>query len=300
MSSSNVFNKYNKVLLQENYYNYKFNPYKRKNQKKVIISLVNAIKNKDNKHEIKNSNLNDSLSTIDAMNNPYMIKFSNEEQYALDYFKQYNNNYNYNQRQISSTKRHNKAIDIHRYSECVKFPENKKPTRNIFLTNDCSKNRNMLINSAKNRPLSLKQKCSCCKNIFNIVKKKEDNKFENVSEEHLNIYNNKNFKDSLSSFIYYINHFTSNEFKNKRDNFENIKRRININTDMTSEFTKNLERKKFIEIQRIYFDPSNLYFVQKPLITTIRGKILKNMKKRYKRPIRNVVTGKIIASSLNN
>ena len=69
---------------------------------------------------------------------------------------------------------------------------------------------------------------------------------------------------------------------------------------MTSEFTKNLERKKFIEIQRIYFDPSNLYFVQKPLITTIRGKILKNMKKRYKRPIRNVVTGKIIASSLNN
>ena len=61
---------------------------------------------------------------------------------------------------------------------------------------------------------------------------------------------------------------------------------------MISEFTKDLKKKKFKEIQRTEFDPSNLYFIQKPLIPTIRGKILRNMKKRYHKPIRNVVTAK--------
>lgn len=299
MSASNVFNNYNKLLLQENYYNFKYNPSKRKNQKEVIISLVNAIKNKDNEYVINNKNNNDSLSTLDAMYNPYLIKLSEENQYPLDSLKKNNKNYILNQRQISSTQRHNKAIDIQRYSECVKLPENKRPSSNIFLTSNYKKNKNKIFNSDRKRPLSFKKKCPCCNNIFQIPKKKEDNKFDNISEEHLNIYNNKNFKDSLSCFIYYINNFTSKEFENKKSNNENIERKININTDMISEFTKNLKKNRIKEIQRIHFDPSNFYFIQKPLIPTIRGKILKNMKKRYIRPIRNVVSIKSRVSSLN-
>ena len=69
---------------------------------------------------------------------------------------------------------------------------------------------------------------------------------------------------------------------------------------MTSDFTKNLKKIKFIKIKREEFDPSNMYFIQKPLIPTIRGKILKNMKKRYRKPIRNVVTCKNRESTENN
>ena len=123
-----------------------------------------------------------------------------------------------------------------------------------------------------------------------------------VKEININIYNNKNLKNNLSCFIYHINNFTSKEFEFRRNSVVNIntKKNINYNIDMTSDFTKNLKKIKFIEIKREEFDPSNMYFIQKPLIPTIRGKILKNMKKRYRKPIRNVVTCKNRESTENN
>ena len=46
-------------------------------------------------------------------------------------------------------------------------------------------------------------------------------------------------------------------------------------------------------IKRFEVDISNIFLIQKPLITTIRGKILKNTKKRLKRPIRNIIKSNI-------
>ena len=297
MSASNIFNNYNKVLLQENYYNFKFHPSKRKNQKEVIISLMNAIKDNDNNFELKrNINHSDSLSTIDAMYNPHMLKLSEDDQIPYDLIRQNNI---INQRKKTSKKRPNsKAIDIQRYSDCVKLSENKK-VNNAFLYLKNKKNkkkvRNPFSDSLQKRPLSFKNKCPCCNNLFKKDNNFNYNKYDKLLENNLNIYNNKNFKDSLSCFMYHINYFTSKTFENKKDNLPDLvdirpKNNININVDMTSDFTKNLKKIKFKEIQRIQFDPSYYYFIQKPLIPTIRGKILKNMKKRYNRPIRRIVT----------
>ena len=300
MSASNILNNYNKLLLQENYYNYKYNPFKRKNQKEVILSLVNAIKFNDEKYEIKKSNLNDSLTTIDAMYNPHMLKLSNEDHYPFE-------QNNFNPRNKTARKRPNsKAIDIQRYSDCVKFSENKKSNINAFLLSNMNKSNKktkinkFFANSPNNRPLSFKKKCTYCNNLFQINKIEKKNKFE-ILDEHLNIYNNKNFGDSLSCFLYHINNFTSNENENKKVDYVDLKKNLNFNTDMISDFTKNLKKIKFKEIQRIEFDPSNFYIIQKPLIPTIRGKIFKNMKKRYHRPIRNVVTcNRATSLNINN
>jgi len=307
MSASNIFNNYNKVLLQENYYNFKFHPSKRKSQKEVIISLMNAIKDNDNKFELKrNINHSDSLSTIDAMYNPHMLKLSEDDQIPYDLIRQNNI---INQRKKTSKKRPNsKAIDIQRYSDCVKLSENKK-VNNAFLYLKNKKNkkkvRNPFSDSLQKRPLSFKNKCPCCNNLFKKDNNFNYNKYDKLLENNLNIYNNKNFKDSLSCFMYHINYFTSKTFENKKDNLPDLvdirpKNNININVDMTSDFTKNLKKIKFREIKRFQFDPSSYYFIQKPLIPTIRGKILKNMKKRYNKPIRRVVTSKNKPIPLNN
>ena len=307
MSASNIFNNYNKVLLQENYYNFKFHPSKRKNQKEVIISLMNAIKDNDNKFELKrNINHSDSLSTIDAMYNPHMLKLSEDDQIPYDLIRQNNI---INQRKRTSKKRPNsKAIDIQRYSDCVKLSENKK-VNNAFLYLKNKKNkkkvRNPFSDSLQKRPLSFKNKCPCCNNLFKKDNNFNYNKYDKLLENNLNIYNNKNFKDSLSCFMYHINYFTSKTFENKKDNLPDLvdirpKNNINLNVDMTSDFTKNLKKIKFREIKRFQFDPSSYYFIQKPLIPTIRGKILKNMKKRYNKPIRRVVTSKNKPIPLNN
>ena len=302
MSASNVINNYNKLLLQENFYNYKFNPAKIKNQKDIIISLVNAISKNDNNYQIKN-NPNDSLSTIDAMFNPYMLKFTEDEQIPYEILNQNNKKLVLGQRKKTERKRPNsKAIDIQRYSDCVKYSDkNKIKNKYMYLSPNYKtkkKLRNLIIDSARQRPLSYKKTCKCCNNILEVEKALHSHKYDKLidkDENHLNIYNNKNFKDSLSCFIYHINNinnFSSKEAENKQENLSERKYRINFNTDMTSEFTKNLKKIKFREIQRIQFDPSNYYIIQKPLIPTIRGKILRNMKKRYIRPIRNVVTCK--------
>ena len=108
MSTSNVFNTYNKVLLKENYYNYLYNPSKIKNQRKVVLSLANAIKNHDNNYELNSEKNNDSLTTIDAMYNPYMLKLTEEDQSPIDNIILKNKNYIMNeikQRQKTAKKR---------------------------------------------------------------------------------------------------------------------------------------------------------------------------------------------------
>jgi cell division protein FtsZ len=63
---------------------------------------------------------------------------------------------------------------------------------------------------------------------------------------------------------------------------------------------KNTNTKKSKEIKRAEVDISNIFLIQKPLITSIRGKILKNLKKRFKRPIRNILKSHIFYNYQEN
>ena len=62
-----------------------------------------------------------------------------------------------------------------------------------------------------------------------------------------------------------------------------------VKINMESELTKSNKVIKFKEIQRKEFDPSHFYLIKKPLIPSIRGKILRNTKKRFEKPMRIIL-----------
>ena len=55
---------------------------------------------------------------------------------------------------------------------------------------------------------------------------------------------------------------------------------------MESELTKSNKVIKYVEIKRKEIDPTNLYLIKKPLVPSIRGKILLNTRKRIEKPMR--------------
>ena len=57
---------------------------------------------------------------------------------------------------------------------------------------------------------------------------------------------------------------------------------------MESELTKSNKLIKFVEIQRKEIDPTNLYLIKRPLIPSIRGKIIMNTRKRIGKPMRMI------------
>lgn len=144
----------------------------------------------------------------------------------------------------------------------------------------------------------IKNNCPCCKKNLT---EKEDNPFKNM-EKVENFYRNKNFKDIKSCFIYSVNNFPLINIRNNNINSRNyFKEKINDEMsekhnnspnfrnkkiDMESELTKRNRIIKYKEIQRKEFDPSNLYLVKKPLIPSIRAKILRYTKQRFEKPMR--------------
>ena len=50
---------------------------------------------------------------------------------------------------------------------------------------------------------------------------------------------------------------------------------------------KKIEKIKLVKREEINTD--NLYIIEKPLISSMRGKIYKNMKQRFKRPLRLII-----------
>ena len=79
---------------------------------------------------------------------------------------------------------------------------------------------------------------------------------------------------------------------------------FNINTydkkaDMESYLSKIKKINKMKIVKRGEINTNNLYYIEKPLITSIRGKIYKNMRQRYKRPFRLIMFNSKNNSSIN-
>ena len=53
-------------------------------------------------------------------------------------------------------------------------------------------------------------------------------------------------------------------------------------------------------VKRGEINTNNLYYIDKPLITSLRGKIYKNMRQRYKRPFRLIMLNSKTNSSIYN
>ena len=53
-------------------------------------------------------------------------------------------------------------------------------------------------------------------------------------------------------------------------------------------------------VKREEINTNNLYVIEKPLISSMRGKIYKNMRQRYKKPFRLIIIDSNNISSINN
>ena len=196
------------------------------------------------------------------------------------------NNKEFSRKRINSSKRNYniKSLNILTYSDCVKF----------YLKRNVSSNVDKNIN-AKNKRKNLNLKLD---NEFEEKKKQKNDIYHD--EKHLNIYSNKNFKDTLSSFLYHVNNITEYQNENKKSIDDYSSDKMN-NKLYNNELIRHISKDKFNinntnnakVIKRFEVDISNIFLIQRPLITTIRGKILKNTKKRFKRPIRNIIKSNI-------
>ena len=120
----------------------------------------------------------------------------------------------------------------------------------------------------------------------------------NIFEENTEEINKQNIKlkeDLKNKEKILIEKISQNNIiikENEKLNEEPIKKeRLKFyNNDLPKHFTnQNNNIKKIKEINRFDVDISNIFLIQRPLMTSIRGKILKNLKKRFKRPVRSII-----------
>ena len=285
MNASKIINDFNRCLLREKFYDFKYNINKYKKKKSNDIkSLFETIKNINSSYEFQYSKIfNASLTTTDAMNNPNLLRLAK----CLENIR--NNNYKLNKRRINSTKKNYKikSLDIFEYSNCVKFTEKRNKTLDKAYTirRKLNEDQNILVN--KRKPIALKDN----KELY--IKSRNKTIFNQINDnEYLNIYKSTKFKNNLSTFLNHINNITSLH-KYNSELKEIDKKNINFFNERLSILFKNNNTNKIKEINRLEVDTSNIFLIQKPLIATIRGKILKNSKKRFKRPVRNIITSTI-------
>ena len=298
MSTIKIINDFNRCLLREKFYEYKYNINNFKKKHNDIQALFETIKNNEYYNEFQDLKFNDSLTTTEAMNNPHLEKLSK----YLKTIKK-NKNYKFYKERIPSSRKRNyniKTLDILKYSDCVTIPQKKNKSKDGVLIQRRT-NKKIVKDKIKDFNKENKERPLSSKPFYNEFQKKIKRiNIETDEDKHLNIYKNKKFKDCLSSFLYHVNNITAYQKENSKSNSDSIKK-DNIkfyNNEISKYISKNKynnkrETKEIKEIKRFEVDVSNIFLIQKPLISSIRGKILKNIKKRFKRPIRNILKSNI-------
>ena len=291
MSTSKIINDFNKCLLKEKFYDYKYSINNYKKKQNNIKLLYDSIKQNKINNEFQENNSDESITTTEALNNPHLQKLS---KYLNNITR--NKKYKFYSKRTHSLKKTNyniKTLDIQKYSGCVTITQKRYKTKDGRLIPKINLNRNSIKNEInkliKKRPLSTKLK-------FEIHEKNQTIDSEINSGKNLNIYNNNKFKDSLSSFLYHVNNITAYQKENEKSKEDSLKKEgIKFhNREISKYLSKNYNNMKEIkEIKRFDVDISNIFLIQKPLMTSIRGKILKNLKKRFKRPVRNIIKSTI-------
>ena len=294
MSTSKIINDFNKCLLREKFYDYKYNLNNFMKKPNDIKTLFDTIKNNKSDNEFYEFSSNDSITTTEALNNPHLKKLSG----CLKNITRNKNYKFYTERMQSSRKKdyNIKALDIKKYSDCVRVSQKRNKTRDAILI---TKINFLYINRIKNEMRTINRKRPLTTKIKNDLHQRSKTINHEVNKDndiHLNIYNNNKFKDCLSSFLYHVNNITAYQKENEKSDEDFIKNNgIKFyNKEISKYFQrKNINKKEIKEIKRFEVDVSNIFLIQKPLITSIRGKILKNTKKRFKRPVRNIIKSTI-------
>ena len=301
MDTFNIIEKYYKLMKGEKNFNYKYNPilYPKKNFNFLTCNKLN-----DNLNGIESTKiLSKTKDKLIDENKHTIINNETKEKIILEN----NTNINVNKKKIISKTTY--PIKLMRYKKIFNdnFIKREIPNiikNNILDENYCIKQFNIHKgiqdkNHKKIKGFFIKSHCPFCrKKLEEEEENKNKDNINNLIDSSNNMYRNKKFKDIRSCFMYSVNNFPlihskNSYFKEKLDldkeKYYKTQRKWKKKIDMESELTKNNKIIKFKEIQRKEIDPKNLYLIKKPLIPSIRGKILKNTKKRIGKPMRMIV-----------
>jgi len=296
MNTYNVIEKYYKLMREENKFNYKYNPILNNKIKINFNSERNPLENNIKLKKIKILSLSEEK--------PNQNK--NEEN-KKEEEKQTDNN---TKKIISKTINTNNTIENERIRtkrlKKIKMNgnyKNKEILDENYCLNQLIENKHSLWkNHGKVKGFFTKSQCPFCQKK---MLEKENNENNLITAQN-NINKDKdkdnNLKGIKSSFLFRVNNFplintkilniNRNMFFNEKedkDKYYRTEKSWNKKISMESELSKRNKIIKIKEIQRRTIDPTNLYLIKKPLIPSVRGKILKNTKKRLERPMRMII-----------
>ena len=295
MDTYNVIEKYYKLMKEENKFNYKYNPI-----------LSNKIKiNFNLERKPFDNNIRLTKTKVLSFNEGKPNQNKNEE------------NKKEEEKQTDNTKKiFSKTINVNNTIEnertrpkklkkikINRIYKNKEILDENYFLNQLIENKHILWkNHGKTKGFFTKSQCPFCKKKMLEKDNNEDNLI--ISQNNINKDKDKNniLKGIKSSFLFKVNNFplintkvlniNKNMFFNERedkDKYFRTEKSWHKKISMESELSKRKKIIKIKEIQRRTIDPTNLYLIKKPLIPSVRGKILKNTKKRFEKPMRMII-----------
>ena len=262
MDLFNALEKYHKIVKEEDTYNYKYNP------------ILNSRKNNRRRlSEIFNNNI--KIRKLKILEREKIRKSINSVNESNNNKKLINDNSLLNKEPILEEK---------------------------FFLSQIKKKRGLEQgNINKIKGYLTKSQCPFCQKELS-SKEKDESTIEDM------LTDPNNFKDLKSFFVFSANNFPlinakinskfysfKNKFNEEKENKMKLyKINYNKKADMESDLSKRKKIKKIKIVNKEKINTNNLYMIEKPLLTTMRGKIIKNMKKRFKKPLRLIILENIM------
>ena len=262
MDLFNPLGKYRRIVKEENNFNYKYNP------------LLNSGKSNHKKlSEIYRDNTNIKKIKL----------FSRKEKEKRKEQKNINENNIKNNYLISDYSLVNKGSVLE---------------EKFFLSQIKKKRRLLLGNKEKIKGYFTKSQCPFCRKVLSeSEKEKEPLILEKIlTDPNINYEKIRSILFFKASDFPLINIKVNKYFSLKRKLQEEKEDKMKIygmtydkKVNMESELSKKRKDKKYTEIKRKEIKMNNLFMIKKPFLTTLRGKIYKNMRQRYKKPLRLII-----------
>ena len=280
MELFDALEKYHKIVKEEDKYNYKYNPILNhcKNTKRRLSRLLyNNIKIRKIKEFVLKEKEKEKINKIET--------------------------------NVNDKKRKEKSMSNLTNS----FYKRGSVLEEKFFLSQIKKRKSLFQGNIKNiKGYITKSQCPCCQK--ELSKNETETENDTTKLENLILNPDKNFLEIKSYFITNTNNFPllqpkihTKFFSYKKYYFEENKDKMNFNintynkkADMESYLSKIKKINKMKLVKRGEINTNNLYYIEKPLITSIRGKIYKNMRQRYKRPFRLIMFNSKNNSSINN
>ena len=278
MELFDALEKYHKIVKEEEKFNYKYKSilnYKENTQRRIPQLLNNNIKIKNLRFFSIKKKEKDKINKIKNDSNDEKRKEKSMSILNNSFFK--------------------KGLDLDQKT----FLSQIKKKKNLFQGN---------MNKIKG--FVKKSQCPFCQKELS----KNENEDDFTKLENLILNPSRNFIEIKSHFVTNTKNFPLLQprintkffsykkyyFEENKDKFNFCRNTYNKKIDMESHLSKINKIKKMKLVKREEINTNNLYIIEKPLISSMRGKIYKNMRQRYKKPFRLIIIDSKNNSSINN